>query len=397
VKFGLGEIDLVLLGAGAVGLLVAVVTLAAVVVCAIDISRQLNASPGGKALRTDADVLLHTGFELRVRRWLPFVHLDWRWLSPDATCTVARRAHVFAERVRFARRGEVTRVVRAFEISDIFGLFRIRLERAEDRRVRIEPSVGRIDAFKLIPAFASGSDISHPKGAAVGDRIDLRPYSPGDPVRLVVWKVYARSRELVIRTPERAVSPVRRTVAYLVTSASDEAAAAAARTAIESGSLGQDWVLGVDGRAGSVKSTVEAAQVLIQSGNNAENVGGTGLGGFLQGAAAGSVSRAVVFVPPRPGPWLERTAAAAAAAECATDFVVCADGLDDALTDMPRLRRLFRRESRELASRQSRPARAELATVVRRLQAARAGVTVIDRLTGRPIALHRIVAKEARP
>ena len=49
-----------------------------------------------------------------------------------------------------------------------------------------------------------------------GDRIELRRYVPGDSARFIHWKVFGRTRKLMVRVPERALSRARRTVGVLV-------------------------------------------------------------------------------------------------------------------------------------------------------------------------------------
>src|SRR4029079_7109799 len=63
---------------------------------------------------------------------------------------------------------------------------------------------------------------------------------------------------------------------------------------------------------------------------------GIGLATFIEAASKGPVSRTVVFVPGKPGPWLEGVKHAAsrlprdAAGRTPLEFVVCTDGVDPA-------------------------------------------------------------------
>ena len=77
----------------------------------------------------------------------------------------------------------------------------------------------------------------HPSGQPEGDRMEIRPYAPGDSVKNIIWKVYARSRQLNVRLPEHSVFQSKKTLAFLLTSENDEAAAAVARVALQSGAL----------------------------------------------------------------------------------------------------------------------------------------------------------------
>src|SRR5690606_29434953 len=191
------------------------------------------------------------------------------------------------------------------EVGDIFGISQIRMRLTEQRKVRFVPSVGQLKRVDVIRGMAGGEDISHPDGPPDGELYDLRHYSPGDPIRFVLWKVFARTRQLVVRAPERALSPVRQTCAYLVAGDGDEPAAGAARLAVEHGSFGTDWVLGADGSREDAPRKSQAVDLLARSAEVEERIGGKGLGEFLKRRSQGSIGRAVVFVPGRAGPWLD--------------------------------------------------------------------------------------------
>ena len=83
-------------------------------------------------------------------------------------------------------------------------------------------------------------------GLEDGDRLELRRYTAGDPVRFMHWKVLSRTRKLMVRTPERALSVARRMAAFLIAGERDDASAAAARLALERRLLGSDWLFGTD-------------------------------------------------------------------------------------------------------------------------------------------------------
>jgi hypothetical protein len=240
---------------------------------------------------------------------------------------------------------------------------------------------------------AGGEDTYDPLGTADGERLDLRAYAPGDPIRFVLWKVFARTRELVVRTPERALSPARRSVAYLVTGRGDEAAAGVARQAVETGALGAGFVLGADGVPATAESVDEALEVIARSASAEE--GGAGLGPFL-GRVGKPGTRAILFVPAFRGPWVDLVVAAARAHRATgrgtVQVLVCADGVDRRRAPSP-VRRLFVGSEPEDA-----PPRAEdVARLFTALAGSGAEIRLVDRAGGRVYTPAAILPAAAPP
>src|SRR5262249_51070283 len=140
--------------------------------------------------------------------------------------------------------------------------------------------------------------------------LELRRYSAGDPARFIHWKVFARARKLMVRTPERALSVARRAAAFLIAGERDDASAAVARLALERRPLGSDWGFRADAQIAGVTGIPEALDALIRSGGLHANAG-AGLSAFAENAERKGPVSLVVFAPSRPGPWLERVATAA--------------------------------------------------------------------------------------
>lgn len=383
--YGLRRIDLVLLVVGGMGLGVAALGLLFTLVAGLVVWVAARKQPAGQPLRLECGYFADTGFSVPSFWYLPFVHVSWTWRRPDGVVRLVRRRRRLCEEVQPQRRITGGGIVRRFEIGDIFGLTRITFERVEHRPVRFLPWIGSLKQMHVVRGMAGGEDVSHPEGPPEGDRYDMRRYAPGDPVRYVLWKVFAKSRQLLIRTPEQAISPARQTLAYLVTSGDDEAAAGAARVAVDGGAFGREWKFGADGCGEVAETKDHALELLVQSARSSAEQSGTGLGSFLTKATRGGVGRAVVFVPSRPGPWLKRVVSATGAAggkAGRVEVVVGTDGIERAprLTWLRRL--LFGRRKDELPGAPRRTTDRELSTVVRALAAARVNVLVVDRAAG---------------
>lgn len=319
----------------------------------------------------------HTGFRAKVALWLPLVDARATWTSPPVHHELVRLRGSLTEKVTPLRRGEFSGIEREITVEDHLGLSRVRFRSLESRRIRFVPSVGALKNIQVVQGMAAGDGMAHPDGPPSGDPMDIRHYGAGDPIRYVLWKVFAKSRTLVVRTPERAISPEQKTVAYLVSADGDQAAAGAARVAIETTALGNRWKLGCDGCDEGADTRQHALELIVQSARTTPSESGAGLGPFLHNLE-GNSRRAVVFVPPVPGPWLERVLAVCgpqAAGGAQIDFVVCTDGIASPAPQRAGL--LFR----PLDTTQRAADPEALGEVLRRLSGA-GSLKVLDRTTG---------------
>ena len=385
--YGLGRIDLILLGVGAVGLGIAGISLLLTSLTALLVRLRAGKLPEGEPMRLECGYWTRSGFSLPSLWYIPFVHLNWRWESPEARVRQLRQGGRLHEMIRPSQRGAASSVVRRVTVADIFGLSSISFRIHEPRAVRFLPWVGALRQMHVVRGMSGGDEISHHDGQPQGDRFDTRHYVPGDPIRFVLWKVFAKSRELIVRTPERAISPARQTLAYLVAGQGDEAAAGAARVAVDVGILGGDWVLGADGCSEAAGTREHALELLARSASASEGQSGGGLSSFLDNATAGQASRAVVFVPSRPGPWLKRVLAMAASGGGLgqlgrVDFVVGTDGVSRSARRSLLSRVTTWRRSEDQQQETVATDADELAQVVRTLGKARVNVMVVDRPAG---------------
>jgi hypothetical protein len=266
-----------------------------------------------EALLLETGQPLDTGFRLPAPLYLPLVQVRWEWVMPaGATLEFVPEGSTIGERVRLPERGRFTRIERRVVVSDPFGLCRIALRMRQDRGLDVLP---RLEGLRLLPslrALASGDAVPHPMGLEDGDRLELRRYMPGDPARFIHWKVFSRTRRLMVRTPERALSVARRTAAFLIAGERDDASAAIARLALEKRLLGTEFRFGTDLAPGGTDRVGEALAQLMESGSErARTIAGQGLAAFVQTAERGGPVSLIVFAPSRPGPWLETVAALA--------------------------------------------------------------------------------------
>lgn len=247
-----------------------------------------------------------TQYRLGRISFFPFVQYAITWRDqPQMEVDVVPTASGLCETVTARERGRIERVVRELSVSDVFGFFRIRFARSMPLQLRCLPRPGSLTKYPLIEQFRPGDTLGHPEGQPVGDMVEMRRYAMGDPLKLVLWKVYARTGRMLVRTPERSVSPTDRMLAYFVSSSGDEPSAGLARTAIETGSLGKEVIFMAEGAHEPAKSPVECVEQIVDSVNHRRD-GGANLDRFLSLGESLGTSAAFVFVSDRPGPWVDR-------------------------------------------------------------------------------------------
>lgn len=374
------ELDLVWLVVGYAALGLVALAVIVVVTGAIRVKVATRVRPHAEVERHRLETgrFLPTGFEAPALLWLPLAQVDWTWERPDGAevAIESARGSRMREKVAFRRRGHVRGVRRRIVIQDAFGLARVAVRQNDPVELTVLPHAGKLRETPMLVSLAGGDERPHPMGIEDGDRVELRRYVPGDSARLIHWKVFGRTRQLMVRMPERALSPARRTVAYQVAGPGDEASAAAARVAVESGVFGAEWSFCADGSAGDTQRIDEAVEMIVRSAGAAAQ-GGRGLEAFLRRAERAGPASAVIFVPPQPGSWLEPVVAAVRARAPRTRLVVATDGVDRA-----RQPSLWRRLLTFSEPGEGTPAN-QLDEVLKALAATRAEVVVLDRQTGR--------------
>jgi Protein of unknown function DUF58 len=230
----------------------------------------------------------------------PYLDCEWKrnplkqreeWLTSQKRC-------LLEENFRLRRR---------IIVKDVLGFSALDWEQEEPVSLVVMPKPLPMQAQSVLRARFTGDDIPDPRGEPKGDRVDMRRYSPGDPPRLLLWKIYARTGKLMVRVPEAAITSAPRTCAYLVGGPDDEMLASVARTIVEANLLGQGWWFGADGSERSVDKQEQALQLIARSGNPGTETG-KGLSAFLSKAAGEGFGSCLVLVPPTDGDWVEKVA-----------------------------------------------------------------------------------------
>jgi uncharacterized protein (DUF58 family) len=318
-----------------------------------------------------------TGFSLPSLRFVPFVQLRWEWRSPAGGIVDPRRAGSRAhEFVTLEDRGQYETIERRVVVEDPFGLTRVAFRRRQSRGLRVLPRLGGLGHLTSLTALAAGADLPHPMGLEDGDRLELTRYTPGDPARFIHWKVFARTRKLLVRRPERALAIARRCAAFYVAGQGDDASAAAARLALERRLLGNEWVFGTDLTLAGSSRIDEALAYLVES-VAARDRQAAGLAPFLAQVEKRGPASVIVFAPPRPGAWVQAVIRASSRRQLRA--VIAVDGLAEVAP-----RPLWLRVLASEAPRSGAEAEA-LDAVLGMLGRAHVPVILLDRATGRPL------------
>jgi len=302
-----------------------------------------------------------------------------RWVSPPARAIESPRPARENERIAFEDRFRAQEIVRELVVEDVLGLWRLTSRLSQPCGVRILPDPGRLAAHELAASLSTGDFDSWPFGPPRGDLADFRTYTRSDPARLILWKAYARSRQLLVRAPEPARSPEGRPLVYLVAAPADGAAAAAARVLLESGCLGEELPFACDGAPSPVKELARALD-LIAGSSRARDIEGGDLATALADPTLGAGDPVLLIVPAATGAWLPRVLPCLAASPQRFIVLAAADAAEPARPRRRAARLLLRPPA-------AAPGFDSLVEGLRPVAATGARLVIADRVSGRLLRL----------
>jgi len=386
--FGYGSMDLVVFALTICALAILIFCLFSVVISGLIMQRKLHkhfnqVSFSYEKICFEAEYPNETGLALASLNFLPLVQLDWKIVYPDHLETRLRTASkkMLLEEIIPDKRCKTKYVTREFKVSDILGFCRYSWLQKQTAEFMVLPRINTLKTVPLLRSLNSEDGIPSPAGNPEGDRMEIRPYAPGDSIRNVMWKVYARNRQLNVRLPEKSVFQDTKTMAYLLSSPNDEAAAAIARMALEQGALGDDWIFGADGSEAPCQDLTLAIEALAQS-RSIKHSYGYGLDNFLKISSSHSEGHCIVFAAAERAPWLYRLKTTIRSSSNRFSLVLGTDGLGETTKENLWQNMFFRypesatSHQRENSSRDTtRKLLTELAQIVE-------SVIIIDRKSG---------------
>lgn len=113
-------------------------------------------------------------------------------------------------------------------VQDIFGLCSISWTYPIEESIEVSPPFCRIRTLSVLASSSkSGEEVSYAR-ERTGDWFDLKPYQPSDGVKRILWKTFAKTRQLVVRRQEPAIIPDGKVAVYLLAKKEEDPVAAAA-------------------------------------------------------------------------------------------------------------------------------------------------------------------------
>jgi len=326
-----------------------------------------------------------TGFTLPALALLPLVKLSWEIVHPDYIKT--RTSHSgddkwLAEEIIPSKRCFSDSITRRFTVADVLGFCQFSWRLKQEAQLVALPRTNSVKPLPLLRSLTAEDGIPNPSGDPDGDRMEIRPYVPGDSVRNIMWKVFARNRQLNVRLAEKSVFHSNRTVAYLLTSPNDEAAAAVARIALESGALGDDWAFGADGSEAPCVN-LESSLIAIAKSRAIGNTFSYGLDNFLSQAVDQRGAHCIVFAAAEMAPWLPPLKQTVARYQGRFSVVLATDGIIDP-EKLNFWQRILFQDDKSVSAQDKRgsTSRAELAGLLTDIGQLVESTLVVDRNTG---------------
>lgn len=323
-----------------------------------------------------------TGLQIPYLGWLPFLQIQTIWKDhPHVASNFVGKNGLLVESITSFERMQTSHVTRQFVVEDVFGMSRVTFQRTVPQSVRIEPLPAAVHDVEAALRIDHGDGMSHPAGKPTGDLIEMRNYQPGDPLKLVLWKHFVRTGQVLVRLPETAVATSSRLVACFVAGDGDEASAGVACSVIASAIKSDEKVTFLaDGAAAAAASAQDAIEQIIAS-VHARKTGGQSIEQLRLQSEAEEANHCLLFVPSHPGPWLERVISAVRHDQWTANAIIGVDELAKPSNRTLLQRSLFRTHHRNKTSID------QVRNVIERLTAAGIRSTIYRRSTGQQLSL----------
>ncbi len=236
--------------------------------------------------------------------FLPFIAVDVELEEKSIERREKRRLFWITESLVPRERGRYLSLHRKVTVHDIFGLTSITFVLRQGACLEIKPATSHFEMVAF-QTRTSGDGYSHPEGDPRGELVEMRRYQAGDPLRLVIWKVFARSRKLVVRAPEPAIVEENDMFVYFVSGQDDETSASMARSFLAAfGNDKKELCFAADGAQRIVSDETDGVNDVIDSVGHRKR-GGEDLMTVAPLVKAGAMAHCFLLVPPKMGKWFD--------------------------------------------------------------------------------------------
>ncbi len=204
---------------GAVMLLLAISVLGA----GLFMKNRLRVSIGAPSLNIEGQEILVSQRELLFSFTVtgayipPFTSLLCKISFNESVTTLLRLSNIGSRRsqtlfvpISFPHRGNWSLSSIEWNLIDDLGLWKwSRKESHYDsvQTIRLAPPASHTSGAPVINSCIRDGDELNDIQSAKGDLFDLKRYHPSDGMKKIVWKIYAKSGELLSRHPERTMTP----------------------------------------------------------------------------------------------------------------------------------------------------------------------------------------------
>jgi uncharacterized protein (DUF58 family) len=184
-------------------------------------------------------------------------------LSPSHILFGHQETRKLIDSILFPHRGLWSLNAIEATISDSLGFARLSWDIPLDQGVEVSAKPIPIRPLPIVAASSRSGDQLNESMERSGDLFDIKAYDPSDGVKRILWKIYAKSGDVVVRRPEPAIIPEGEVAIYLVANRRDDHVAGALQSYLEMLYRNQITVLfGTDGITASRHSFRGAQQRL---------------------------------------------------------------------------------------------------------------------------------------
>lgn len=170
---------------------------------------------------------------------------------------------LFMDTMFFPHRGIYHTAGYEIELRDILGLTsRSWLHEAPGQYKVYAPNAD-IAPLPIMAASSQLGDTQTAQNNKSGDLFNLRAYQPGDSLKRILWKVYARSGELIVREPEPAIVPEGEVALYVLAQKREDSVVSCALSYMKT--LERQNILYRSGFLGSISVSSDYDTALQQS------------------------------------------------------------------------------------------------------------------------------------